>query len=77
MFDERTYERAARLEQQERDAAIARQRALMQPATPSPDGNCIDCGDPIPAGRLAAKPDAARCTECQEHEDQKIRNARW
>lgn len=76
MFDEKTYERAALLEQQERDAAIARQRELMQQTTPSPDGNCIDCGDPIPERRLQAQPNAARCTECQEIEDQKNRMAR-
>jgi len=27
--------------------------------------SCCDCLDPIPAERLAAKPDAARCIECQ------------
>lgn len=26
---------------------------------------CRECGDPIPAKRLAAVPDAERCAECQ------------
>lgn len=28
-------------------------------------GLCIDCGSPIPEGRLEARPDAARCVNCQ------------
>jgi DnaK suppressor protein len=28
-------------------------------------GRCIDCGDEIPEGRLDARPDAARCVNCQ------------
>jgi RNA polymerase-binding protein DksA len=30
-------------------------------------GDCIDCGDPIDKKRLAAKPQASRCVECQGH----------
>jgi RNA polymerase-binding transcription factor DksA len=29
-------------------------------------GVCADCGQPIPATRLAARPDAVRCRQCQE-----------
>jgi hypothetical protein len=29
-------------------------------------GICADCGGRIPAARLAARPDAVRCTRCQE-----------
>jgi DnaK suppressor protein len=29
-------------------------------------GICADCGKPIPAARLAARPDAVRCRQCQE-----------
>ena len=29
-------------------------------------GQCIDCGEPIPAARLHAYPAAARCVGCQE-----------
>ena len=28
-------------------------------------GRCIDCGADIPEGRLEARPDAARCVNCQ------------
>ena len=28
-------------------------------------GNCVDCGNEIPEGRLDARPDAARCVGCQ------------
>ena len=28
-------------------------------------GKCVDCGHEIPEGRLDARPDAARCVNCQ------------
>ena len=28
-------------------------------------GVCVDCGSPIPEGRLKAIPDAERCVPCQ------------
>ena len=28
-------------------------------------GRCVDCGGDIPEGRLEARPDAARCVNCQ------------
>jgi DnaK suppressor protein len=28
-------------------------------------GRCADCGSEIPPGRLEARPDAARCVNCQ------------
>jgi DnaK suppressor protein len=28
-------------------------------------GQCVDCGQQIPPGRLDARPDAARCVNCQ------------
>ena len=28
-------------------------------------GQCVDCGHQIPAARLDARPDAARCVDCQ------------
>ena len=28
-------------------------------------GRCVDCGGDIPGGRLDARPDAARCVNCQ------------
>lgn len=32
-------------------------------------GTCIDCGKPIPDGRLEARPEAARCVACQGKHD--------
>jgi DnaK suppressor protein len=28
-------------------------------------GRCLDCGNPVPDGRLEARPEAARCVKCQ------------
>ncbi|MCT9931229.1 TraR/DksA family transcriptional regulator [Planotetraspora sp. A-T 1434] len=28
-------------------------------------GRCVDCGRPVPEGRLEARPEAARCVQCQ------------
>jgi len=28
-------------------------------------GSCVDCGSPVPEGRLEARPEAARCVQCQ------------
>lgn len=36
-------------------------------------GRCVDCGDPVPAGRLEAKPEAARCVRCQSKHDRRRR----
>jgi len=32
-------------------------------------GTCADCGAPIPEGRLDARPEAARCVNCQGKRD--------
>jgi DnaK suppressor protein len=32
-------------------------------------GTCVDCGKPVPPGRLEAKPEAARCVACQGKRD--------
>jgi DnaK suppressor protein len=32
-------------------------------------GRCADCGQPVPEGRLDAKPEAARCVACQGKRD--------
>ena len=32
-------------------------------------GLCVDCGKPVPEGRLEARPDAARCVACQGKHD--------
>ena len=36
-------------------------------------GTCVDCGGPVPEGRLEAKPDAARCVSCQAKQDRRRR----
>jgi DnaK suppressor protein len=41
---------------------LARARAAIEAGT---YGFCIDCGSPIPEGRLQAIPDAERCVSCQ------------
>ncbi|MGW0486377.1 TraR/DksA family transcriptional regulator [Nonomuraea sp. NPDC003214] len=28
-------------------------------------GKCVDCASPVPEGRLEARPEAARCVQCQ------------
>jgi len=28
-------------------------------------GQCVDCGKPVPEGRLEARPEASRCVACQ------------
>jgi DnaK suppressor protein len=32
-------------------------------------GQCVDCGEQVPEGRLDARPDAARCVACQAKYD--------
>ncbi len=32
-------------------------------------GQCVDCGDAVPEGRLEAKPEASRCVRCQSKRD--------
>lgn len=63
-------DRAARVREDEAErilaAARARNRQARSEGQPLPDGRaCLDCGDPIDARRLAARPTARRCTPCQ------------
>lgn len=66
-MDEWQFERAAQIEQDERERARANlARNLAPQSHPLFDGrHCIeaDCGEEIPAGRLALG--KIRCTECQ------------
>lgn len=54
----------------ERSLAAHRAAALRDEADPAlPPGaprDCLDCGMPIPAERLAAVPYTHRCIECQQ-----------
>ncbi|MFC6081630.1 TraR/DksA family transcriptional regulator [Sphaerisporangium aureirubrum] len=47
----------------------ARQRTAVLDALKRLDsgdyGRCVDCGKPVPEGRLAARPEASRCVQCQ------------
>jgi RNA polymerase-binding transcription factor DksA len=36
-------------------------------------GTCVDCGSPVPEGRLEARPEAARCVACQSKLDRQRR----
>jgi DnaK suppressor protein len=36
-------------------------------------GQCVGCGQPVPEGRLEARPEAARCVNCQAKYDRKQR----
>lgn len=67
-MDERDFEQAAHVEQMERERAIA--AARHRPAAcQERDGTgrivCRGCGLPLSPERLEAKPDAARCVECE------------
>ena len=58
-------------------AAARRQRSDVLDALHRIDlgtyGTCVDCGGPVPEGRLEAKPEAARCVACQGKLDRKRR----
>ena len=56
---------ASPLEERHHATALAAHYAARRPPQASPDGLCVDCRDPIPPARLAARPDAARCAPCQ------------
>lgn len=47
--------------------AIARHRRLAS-ATLGRQ-TCLDCGEPIPAQRLAHVPNACRCRDCQDRQE--------
>jgi RNA polymerase-binding transcription factor len=53
---------AMRRQRAEVAAALARTQAGTY-------GKCVDCGLPVPDGRLEARPEAARCVPCQGKHD--------
>jgi RNA polymerase-binding transcription factor DksA len=57
--------------------AMRRQRAevlaALERARAGIYGKCLDCGLPVPEGRLEARPEAARCVECQSKRDRSYR----
>ncbi|GAA2812261.1 hypothetical protein GCM10020219_100430 [Nonomuraea dietziae] len=34
-------------------------------------GECVDCGKQVPEGRLEARPEAARCVQCQSRQERR------
>jgi DnaK suppressor protein len=53
-------------------AAKARRALVLEALRRLEDGSyglCVDCGRPVPEGRLEAKPEAARCVTCQAKHD--------
>ncbi len=53
-------------------AAKARRVLVIEALQRLEDGSyglCVDCGSPVPEGRLEAKPEAARCVTCQAKRD--------
>jgi DnaK suppressor protein len=53
------------------DGVLKRVRRALDKLTEEPDsfGDCEDCGEEIPAGRLKAMPYAELCVGCQEKQD--------
>jgi RNA polymerase-binding transcription factor DksA len=57
--------------------AMRRQRAevlnALERAQEGTYGKCVDCGLPVPEGRLEARPEASRCVGCQAKRDRSRR----
>lgn len=57
--------------------AMGRQRtevlAALTRARAGTYGKCVDCGLPVPEGRLEARPEASRCVGCQAKRDRSRR----
>lgn len=49
-------------EQRQNDYIASIRRSLEKEGS----DECVDCGEPIPAGRRRAMPNAERCVKCQE-----------
>ena len=73
-------DRAQKLEQEHRRRSVENELASHIEKDPSLVINgvrcCVDCGEPIPAERLAARPDAVRCIECKQAKEQKQKGYR-
>ncbi|MBB5083387.1 TraR/DksA family transcriptional regulator [Nonomuraea sp. NPDC050547] len=56
------------------DVAVAQRRAVVNALRRIDDGvygECVDCGKPVPEGRLEARPEAARCVQCQSKQERR------
>lgn len=58
------YDRAQKLEQEQREAALRWQAASSRPLGASLT-HCDDCGEAIPQNRREASPGCTRCIACQ------------
>jgi DnaK suppressor protein len=61
------------------DAAKARRLLVLDALVRLDNGTygvCVDCGKPVPEGRLEVKPEAARCLTCQAKRDGRDRMRR-
>jgi DnaK suppressor protein len=74
------FDLAQELEEKHRVKSLAVQAAAAatkeQPLVIDGVRVCLDCRDPIGKKRLKAKPDAARCVECQELKEKQNRRKR-
>lgn len=72
-MEENEFEMAEALREGEIIASIARSQQALAPETSEDfDGeNCVDCGNEIPAERLAMK--RIRCTHCQGLKERRTR----
>lgn len=57
---------ASDLEIRERTAAIGRVQAKAAPLGEALRNTCLVCHEPLEAARLAARPGAIRCVDCEE-----------
>lgn len=64
-------DRAQRIEESEREAALAARRSAPMEVPREINGirSCLDCGEAIEQQRLDACPQAVRCVECQADHD--------
>ena len=71
--DQHPAEAASELTEQERDEALlavvedqrAQVLAALERVEAGTYGQCVDCGKQLPDERLDARPEAARCVDCQ------------
>jgi DnaK suppressor protein len=55
-------------------AASSHRRAVVEALGRVDDGTygkCVDCRKPVPEGRLEARPEAARCVQCQSRKERR------
>ncbi|GAA4215159.1 MULTISPECIES: TraR/DksA family transcriptional regulator [Microbispora] len=56
------------------DAAARQRTAVLAALRRLEDGGygrCVDCGSAVPEGRLEARPEAARCVQCQSRAERR------